>query len=304
MTTSSEVSTPRGDFVTFLSELLRSAHDDIASAESVVRAKQTDDSIDDPESIRKLRLAFRRIQYQLESISEVEPTLHISALVLQLHDVTRPFGRLRDVEVLESRLAKVLGRRGVSPEGMHVKEIAEATLRTQQLEAHELLDSPRFTRAVEELVALQGNLSESLVLPLDVHSVARRTLRHSWRELRRAVKRARRDNDNARLHEVRISTKRMMYATQAFATLLGPPAEELVARLDALQHYLGTQHDHVIAAAWFKEVGAVHPQLNSLMKTTAARERRRAFRQSKGWRHHWKLVKDLQPRHVLLGTQR
>lgn len=302
MTTSNVARDERDILGAFLRHLLEDAAKEIASAEDNVRANRRDGLEDDPESIRKLRLSFRRVQYQMEAIGEIDRSLQTTALILRLHECAKPFGKLRDAEILESRLVKALVTRGNTSEGRHVKELATDARRSKQLAIDELVDSLDYQRVVKELVDYRSTLPEMIESPLTIRPLALRAINDSWRRLRRDVKKTRRDNSNARLHAMRISAKRMMYVTQAFAHMLGPTADELVGRLDTFQHFLGTQHDQVIAAEWLKEVGRVHPQLASLTKKISSEERQRAHHRLKRWRHFWKPVENLHPRRMFEST--
>lgn len=301
--TTSNVGSGEGEILgAFLRDLLENAAKEIAGAEVNVRANRQDGVEDDPESIRKLRLSFRRVQYQMETIGEIDRSLQTTALIPRLHECGKPFGKLRDAEILESRLVKALDTRGDTIEGRHMKELAVDARRNKQLAIDELLDSPAYLRVVKELDGYRSTLPETIESPLNIRPLAQRAINNSWQRLRRDAKKARRDSSDARLHAVRISAKRMMYVTQAFAHILGPTADELAERLDTLQHFLGTQHDHVIAAEWFKEVGRVHPELAALTKKISSEERQRAHHRLKRWRHFWKSVKNLHSRRIFEST--
>ena len=301
--TTSNVGSEEGDILgAFLRDLLENAAKEIAGAEAIVRVNRREGVGDDPESIRKLRLSFRRVQYQLETISKIDRSLQTATLVLQLHECGKPFGKLRDAEILEARLAKALNIHGDTTEGRHMKELAADARRNKQLAIDELLDSLAYQRVVTELDDYRSTLPASIEPPLALRPIAQRAITNSWRRLGKDAKKARRDSSDPRLHAVRISAKRMMYVTQAFAHILGPTADELAGRLDTLQHFLGTQHDHVIAAEWFNQVGHLHPELVALTKKISSEERQRAHHRVKRWRHVWKSVKNLHPRRMYDST--
>ena len=86
----------------FTRELLNVAESDIKLADFIVRNNRTEGEPDDPESTRKLRLSFRRVQYRLSTMASIDPTLGADDLIERLYNVGKPFGRLRDAEVLEA----------------------------------------------------------------------------------------------------------------------------------------------------------------------------------------------------------
>lgn len=281
-----------------LRDVLLAAEKEIESADFVVRKNRQEGLPDDPEAMRKLRLSFRRVQYQLETMTDVEKTHDTNALVRQLHDVGKPFGSLRDAEVLELRVIKALGDRGETPEGLQFKEIAADARRVEQLTTEALLDSPAYQEILQALNEFQSALPLRSASPSEIRPIAQRAIQVSWRKLQRVAKRAKLDASDAHLHLTRITAKRALYSAQAFSNVLGPPAGEFALRLDSLQKFLGGQHDQVVASKWTKQVGKVHPPLKKLANALAAEERKRADTRAKHWTRYWKLVGDLHPRQL------
>jgi CHAD domain-containing protein len=274
---------------------LDSAISDIEVADKVVRQHRQEGLADNPEAIRKLRLSFRRVQYQLETMAKIEQTRVTKTLIRRLQEVGKPFGNLRDAEVLELRVIKGLGKRGATPEGDHIKRIAAGARRREQLATEALLDSLAYRETLQTLHEYRRALPTQHVTPAVLQPVAQRVLRISWRELQREVKRTKRNGTDAQLHFLRITAKRALYSTQSFSKILGPPAEEFALRLDLLQKFLGKQHDQVNAAAWIKEVGKSHPPLKKLAKALATEERKRANANARRWTSRWESVRDLHP---------
>ena len=285
-------------------EYLRAAVNDIASADLVVRQHHQEGLEDEPEAIRKLRLSFRRVQYQLETMANIEKTLATKTLIRRLHDVGKPFGDLRDAEVLELRVIKGLGERGQTPQGLQLMKLAADVRRREQLATVALLDSRAYHETLQALNEYRRGLPSRVVPPTMIQPIAKRVLQASWKRLRREVKRAKRNGNDARLHYLRITAKRALYSTQTFSNVLGPPAEELAHRLDVFQKFLGKQHDQVLAAAWTKEVGRIHPPLKKLASALAGEERKRANANAKHWTPYWEAVGELHPQRLWRGERR
>jgi CHAD domain-containing protein len=279
-------------------DYLHAAVIEIESADLTVKEHRRKGLADDPEAIRKLRLSFRRVQYQMETMAHLEKTRSTKTLIRRLHDVGKPFGNLRDAEVLELRVTKGLGDRGETPKGLQLRKIAADVRRHEQLATEALLDSPAYEETIRALNEYQRAFPVHNVSPTIIQPIAQRVLRSSWRKLQHEVKRAKRNGSDAQLHYLRVTAKRALYSTQAFSNVLGPPAEELALRLDLLQKFLGKQHDQVIASAWTKEVGEVHPPLKKLASALAAEERRRANVNAKHWTPLWDSVRELHPRQL------
>jgi len=276
-------------------DYLGSAVNDIEAADMIVRSHRQEGLADDPEAIRKLRLSFRRVQYKLATMAKLEKTLVTKTLIRRLQEIGKPFGNLRDAEVLELRVIKGLGQRGATPEGDQIMRIAASERRREQLATEALLDSLAYRETLHTLNEYRRALPTQHVAPEVLRRVAQRVLRDSWRELQREVKRTKRNGTNAQLHFLRITAKRALYSTQSFSKILGPPAEEFALRLDLLQKFLGKQHDQVIAAGWTKEVGENHPPLKQLAHALATEERQRARANARRWASRWASVRDVDP---------
>jgi CHAD domain-containing protein len=279
----------------FTRELLNVAESDIKLADFIVRNNRTEGEPDDPESTRKLRLSFRRVQYRLSTMASIDPTLGADDLIERLYNVGKPFGRLRDAEVLEAGVIKALGNRIASPQGRQLMDLAARGRRNLQQKTDELLKSDKYHDTLREVSEFRTSLPTRHESSETLSPMAERAMQIAWSELRRVVKTAKRNPSDKNLHDTRIAAKRTLYAAQALSDILGGPVEEFARRVDVMQKYLGKQHDLVIASRWFRDVGREHPNLKKMAKKLAIQERRRADRRAKRWTDYWQSVKDLHP---------
>jgi CHAD domain-containing protein len=58
------------------------------------------------------------------------------------------------------------------------------------------------------------------------------------------------------LHQIRIRAKRLRYAAEAAAPVVGRPASRMATAVEALQTVLGDHHDAVTAEDWFRREAA------------------------------------------------
>jgi CHAD domain-containing protein len=279
----------------FTRELLNMAESDIKLADFIVRNNRREGVPDDPESTRKLRLSFRRVQYRLKTMADIEATLGAEPLIGRLREVGKPFGRLRDAEILESSVIKALGERVATPQGRQLMELAARARRTEQRTTDDLLSSDAYQKTLSEVSEFRAALPSRHASSEMLRPMAQRAMHLSWRELQHEAKRATRSPTNKHLHHTRIAAKRTLYAAQALSDVLGPPVEEFARRVDAFQKFLGKQHDLVIASAWFRQVAQHYPGLRKLATTLADEEDRRAKKRVKRWRHYWNSVQVLHP---------
>jgi len=277
----------------FTRDILHVAESDIKVADFAVRNNHREGVSDDPESTRKIRLSFRRVRYRLMTMAAIESSLGAELLIATLRDVGKPFGRLRDAEVLESSVIKALGDRADSPQGRQLLEIAAHARRVEQQSTDHLLHSAAYREALNQVSEFRRSLPSRQSSPDMLRPMAELAMRVSWRTLRRAVLKAKRSPTDDNLHHTRIAAKRTLYAAQALSDVLGAPIEEFVRQVDEFQKYLGNQHDLVIASKWFALVSKDYPVLHSLARSLAREERKRADRRSKRWAKHWASVEDL-----------
>jgi CHAD domain-containing protein len=279
----------------FTRELLNMAESDIKLADFIVRNNRREGVPDDPESTRKLRLSFRRVQYRLKTMADIEASLCAEPLIGRLREVGKPFGRLRDAEILESSVIKALGARVATPQGRQLMELAAHVRKTEQRITDDLLNSDAYQKTIQEVSEFRSSLPSRHASSEMLRPMAQRAMHLSWRELERVAQKAKRKTTNVSLHHTRIAAKRTLYAAQALSDVLGPPVEEFARRVDAFQKFLGNQHDLVIASEWFDQVAKDYPGLRKLAKTLAKEERKRANARAKRWRHYWNSVQVLHP---------
>jgi CHAD domain-containing protein len=278
------------------------ARDETGAAERVLRESRRHGDSDDPASVRKLRIAFRRAEYELEALSELDSSLDTHSLVRKFHEIGKPLGDLRDAEILEQRLTKALGERAESFEGRQLLGKVAQERGEAQRSADALLDSKDFQEALHALKEYRMSLPPDAVTPAMARPVVQEVVHISWRTLRHAAKKARKDESDELLHALRRTVKRTVYLTRAFSYVLGPSSEEFTLRLTALQKLLGRQHDHVIVSEWLMQWTTNDPVLNHLMHALAQEERARADGYTSHWIRYWKSVRDLQPSETVLTT--
>jgi CHAD domain-containing protein len=78
-------------------------------------------------------------------------------------------------------------------------------------------------------------------------------VRRLWRHLRQAVDALGDDPADEALHDVRIQAKRLRYAAEAAAPVMGPPARRLAAAVAVVQGALGDFNDAVVAEEWLRQ---------------------------------------------------
>jgi CHAD domain-containing protein len=104
------------------------------------------------------------------------------------------------------------------------------------------------------------------------------------------------------LHEVRILAKRLRYASEAAAPMIGRKARDWAAAAGQLQGVLGDMQDAVVAEGWLRQVGVSGSAAQALVAgqlITRQRDQQAACR--RGWPKPWKAVSKKRLRAWLKG---
>lgn len=282
--------------------LVHIARGDIETAASAVQGARSDGGLENPESIRLLRIAIRRIEYQITTMSDVDPTLRVGELMDRLHHLGEPFGELRDTEIISERVTKVLGDRRHSVEGKRLVELITEQRDRAQRSSDDALESGELRFVLDALNEFRRRLPSDAITPAMARPVAQQAVRATWSAIKRSAKLAKKSGEDDDLHKLRRTVKRSVYSTRGFSYVLGPPSEEFAARLVVLQKALGRQHDRVIVSEWFRDAGKSDESLASLAGEASREERRRADSGADEWAGPWKMVRELRPKDSVMTT--
>ena len=252
------------------------------------------------EGVHQARVATRRLRSDLRTFAPLLDPTWAAQLVEDLQWLADKLGAARDADVLLERLTE----RVSALEGTDRQAGARLLERMADERAHaradlmEAIREPRYAEVLDRLV-VAGN-APALLLEADLPATATLPdlLRKPWRRLRKAVKHLDDPPADEDLHAVRIRAKRLRYAAEAVAPLLGKPARDLAGAAADLQDVLGRHNDAVVAGRWLREAAArarsartafVAGELAGLERWSAAETR-------DAWRDAWKRVKAKRPK--------
>ena len=270
-----------------------------ALAGSVIRLLRHDVVIrldTDPEGVHQARVATRRMRSDLRTFGSLLDPAWSAGIVEDLRWLGGKLGAARDADVLLGRLtarATLLDGADRQAIGRLLAELARAreAAHTDMLAA---LREPRYAEILDRLVDAANAPRLLLEADLPAATVLPRLVRGPWRRLERAVSRLEEPPTDEELHAVRIAAKRVRYASEAVAPLLGKPARDLAQAAAALQDILGEHNDAVVAARWLRG-----PMANSRSVRTAfvagelaGLERWAAAETRDQWRPAWKRLRD------------
>jgi CHAD domain-containing protein len=204
---------------------------------------------DDPEKLHDMRVAIRRLRAALRLFEPYLPA-RAGRLRVELKEVGRVLGAVRDLDVQTAELAAFAGRLG--EEGRAAEPLLarlhaiRAKRRAAMLKA---LDAPRTRRLLEATQAMLRRSPPAYTradrLPAVV--VVPSLIRKRYRSFRKAADRIDGRAPAAAYHEVRIRGKRLRYAIEFAEGLYGGSGDPAVRSLVRLQDLLGAHQDaHVV----------------------------------------------------------
>ena len=228
-----------------------------AIAASVVRLIEHDAVVrldSDIEGVHQARVATRRLRSDLRTFRTLLDADWVAGLRDELGWLGRLLGAVRDGDVL---LARMEDRAGQLPEQSdRGTRLVLAALQKARDEAYaELLEAFR----AERYLALLDRLVEAantpvLLLEADLPAAVALPglVRRPWSALAKRAKTLGSPPTDGELHELRIKTKRVRYAADAMAPLMGKPARAFAAKAAALQEVLGDLNDAVVSEQWLR----------------------------------------------------
>ena len=218
---------------------------------------------DAPDAVHQMRVATRRMRSALQAYGKVIDRSATRELTTELSWLAGVLGDARDLEVLHTRFTHAVGE---LPDELVVGPVQarltrffagrETNARTALIAA---LDSDRYLAllaAINRLLAdppltRLGRGKAPRELPALVARAHRRVAAH----VKVADQLASGDERDVQWHEARKASKRLRYAAEAAAPVLGKPADRLVKLVKQVQELLGDHQDAVVARLVLREIG-------------------------------------------------
>jgi CHAD domain-containing protein len=208
----------------------------------------------DPEGVHQARVATRRLRSDLRTFGSLLEPEWAAALRDELGWLGGMLGAVRDGDVMLERIRE---RTAQLPEQSdRGTRLVLAGLETAREEAYaELLRtfrSERYLSLLDRLVEAANAPALLLEADLPAGVVLPGLVRRPWRSLAKRAKTLSQPPADGELHELRIKTKRVRYAAEAVAPLMGKPARSFAEAAASLQELLGDLNDAVVAEQWLR----------------------------------------------------
>lgn len=209
---------------------------------------------DEPDAIHQMRVATRRMRSVLATYRRLLDPEAANRLRAELKWLAGCLGEARDTEVMRERLRDLVSREPddlvLGAVARRIQEELGAQGNTARASALRTLDSERYFRLLDALDAFLAAPPVKDPERGPAHKIITALVRDDWKRLRRTVRLAERTREQSghdeALHEVRKSAKRLRYASESAAPVLGKRAARLARAARGIQEILGQHQDSVV----------------------------------------------------------
>jgi CHAD domain-containing protein len=256
----------------------------------------------DAEAVHQTRVATRRLRSDLKTFAAVLDPVWLSHTRADLKWLADSLGAVRDIDVLAGHLETEMDH-APPPDARPFGEIHRQLGRRREAAHAQLLEDMSSERYLILLDRLHASSESPPFLATDrptskAHSglqpddpackVLPTLVRRPWRKLRKAVRHVGAHPTDQQLHGIRIRAKRLRYAAEAAAPVVGKPAQRMAVAVESLQTVLGDHHDAVTAEDWLRREAASGSRAVAFSAgQLVAVQRHRQERLRHQWRRVW-----------------
>jgi CHAD domain-containing protein len=266
-----------------------------AIAASVQRLLRNDPGVrigEDPEAVHQARVATRRLRSDLRTFAPLVDRAWADSLREELRWVAGELGAVRDGQVLLMRLRATAAELvGLDPKPLDAV-LGELAAEVEQERARLLegMRDPRYITLLDDLVAAAADPTLAADADRPATEVMPRLVARPRRRLVQAHAALSDPPADDELHQLRIMAKRVRYAAEAVAPVVGKQAAALAAAAAGLQEVLGDFHDAVVAAQWLRSHAGRGTARAFATGALYAMELRKAEEGRQAWPAAWKAL--------------
>jgi CHAD domain-containing protein len=232
-----------------------------------VRALKANDPgvrIDAPDSVHQLRVAARRLRSALASFRKLMDAAPPRFLRAELQWLAGAVGEARDTEVMRARLRDLVSSEPpellLGPVAQQIEENLGAIHHQARAAGLAALDSGRYFRLLDSLDAFLAVPPLTEAAGRDARQTIGRLVAADRQRLKNAARAAAGAKgtppEDAALHEVRKSAKRLRYAAEAATPVFGKQATGLAQAAECIQEILGDLQDSVVTRESLRTLAA------------------------------------------------
>jgi len=232
-------------------------------AAQFARLRACDDGVrggDDADAVHDMRVAARRMRSAFRLLGAHYPPEALKGVLKPLRDLARALGAMRDLDVMLAHADAYAARLPEARRGLFTPLTDE--WRRARAEAHQgaiaYLNSDRHARweeAFEQFTVRAGDYPSPRVC-----DVVPALIWQHYDAVRRYETTIAGAPPVESLHALRIECKRLRYALEFFAPVLGAPSARLIAQMTAMQDHLGRMNDADVRARQIAAFISAHTQ--------------------------------------------
>jgi CHAD domain-containing protein len=255
--------------------------------------------------VHQARVATRRLRSDLKTFGSVLDPVWLRHTTEECW-IGTVLGRVRDADVLVGHLHRDDDARAMSGNGLvRLQERLDGERSRAAVEVSAALASNRYLDLLDKLHPgieatpfLRGAAARSNGAAWEPEGPATAALpalvAARWRKLKRTVEKGGAHPSDEELHQMRIAAKRLRYAAEAAAPVIGQPAQRTARAAERVQTLLGEFHDAVAAERWLGaglDGNATTAHAAFAAGRLSAEERRRQRQIRRDWRPEWKRLR-------------
>jgi len=243
---------------------------------------------DDPEDVHRARVATRRLRSQLRAFRTLLDSEWASSLREDLRWLGAGLGSVRDRQVMSQRFRSRTTAL-IEDDAPVVAELAdELQAESEEARARLVLDmrSDRYIDFIERLVEAARAPALTAAAQQPAATAVPVLARRDWKRLSKGIASLPQSPGDVGLHQIRILAKRVRYAAEAAAPVVGKLATRFADAAANLQDVLGDHQDSVTAQRWLRDAG--HGRRAFVAGELCAMERDAAARDRGEWPKVWK----------------
>ncbi|MCB5273513.1 hypothetical protein BJG92_01035 [Arthrobacter sp. SO5] len=223
---------------------------------------------DAPDAVHQLRVAARRLRSALATFGKLTDSGTAKPLRAELKWLASTVGQARDAEVMRARLREMIDAEPpellLGPVAQQIEEHLGAIHHDARAAGLAALDSDRYFRLLDSLDAFLESPPLSGASQENAFGTVGPLVSTQRKRLKKSVRAAFDEEtgqipEDAPLHEIRKSAKRLRYAAEAVTPVFGKQATTLARAAEGIQEVLGDHQDSVVTRETLEELAAQAP---------------------------------------------
>jgi CHAD domain-containing protein len=234
--------------------------------------------------VHQARVSVRRLRSVLRTFTGLFESEWSKPMLVELSWFAGVLGEIRDLDVLRSGIVKSLWM--IEDESVQSDVIGRLDQRIEDAQERGTLErtTKRYALLVDEISTIASSVAFDAQAKKPAADVLSSELKGTWRDVRRAVEKARADSTNENLHAVRIDLKRLQCACEVLGLVAGKPAVKVARAAEKTQTKLGVVHDEAVASSWLKSLTVVESELKEPLREIRAFHKEAHREAKRGWR--------------------